>query len=82
VNTTTKREQTAATQACVEVLRRVMDETGTTQAELARRSGMQQSAISQSVNGKQSLGLNALSRLLDAMGYTLVLDAVPSGEGE
>ncbi|MEU1982136.1 helix-turn-helix transcriptional regulator [Nocardia sp. NPDC019395] len=62
-----------------EVLREVMLETGTTQSELARVSGVRQSSISQCLSGKVNLSDEQLDRLLSCMGYRLevIRRAVP-----
>jgi transcriptional regulator with XRE-family HTH domain len=54
-----------------EVLREVMLETGTTQSELSRVSGVRQSSISQFLSGKVNLSDEQLDRLLSGMGYRL-----------
>jgi transcriptional regulator with XRE-family HTH domain len=54
-----------------EVLREVMLETGTTQSELSRVSGVRQSSISQFLSGKVNLSDEQLDRLLSCMGYRL-----------
>jgi transcriptional regulator with XRE-family HTH domain len=53
------------------VLREVMRETGTTQTELSRVSGVRQSSISQFLSGKVNLSDEQLDRLLSCMGYRL-----------
>jgi transcriptional regulator with XRE-family HTH domain len=55
----------------LEVLREVMLETGTTQSELSRVSGVRQSSISQFLSGKVNLSDEQLDRLLSCMGYRL-----------
>jgi transcriptional regulator with XRE-family HTH domain len=54
-----------------EVLREVMRETGTTQSELARLSGVHQPSISQFLATKVDLSDDQLDRLLSCMGYRL-----------
>ena len=54
-----------------EVLREVMRETGTTQSELARVSGVHQPSISQFLTSKVDLSDDQLDRLLCCMGYRL-----------
>ena len=54
-----------------EVLREVMRETGTTQTELARLSGVHQPSISQFLSTKVDLSDGQLDRLLSCMGYRL-----------
>lgn len=54
-----------------DLLRTVMLETGTTQSELSRLSGVRQSSISQSLSGKLGLSDEQLDRLLSCMGYRL-----------
>ncbi|WP_245720226.1 helix-turn-helix domain-containing protein [Nocardia uniformis] len=49
----------------------MMLETGTTQSELSRVSGVRQSSISQSLSGKLNLSDEQLDRLLSCMGYRL-----------
>jgi transcriptional regulator with XRE-family HTH domain len=54
-----------------DLLREVMLETGTTQSELARVSGVRQPSISQFVTGRVELSDEQLDRLLSCMGYRL-----------
>jgi len=54
-----------------EVLRKVMSQTGTTQSELSRISGVRQPSISQFVSGKVDLSDEQLDRLLSCMGFRL-----------
>lgn len=54
-----------------DVLREVMLETGTTQSELSRLSGVRQPSISQFLSGKVDLSDDQLDRLLSCMGYRL-----------
>jgi transcriptional regulator with XRE-family HTH domain len=54
-----------------DILRQVLLETGTTQSELARISGVRQPSISQSVSGRGHLSDDMLDRLLSCMGYRL-----------
>ena len=54
-----------------DVLRAVMRETGTTQTELARQSGVHQPSISQFLSAKVDLSDDQLDRLLSCMGYRL-----------
>src|SRR3954452_8161486 len=54
-----------------EILRTVMYETGITQSELSRLSGVHQPSISQFVSGKVDLSDDQLDRLLSCMGYRL-----------
>lgn len=54
-----------------ELLRRVMSETGTTQSELARVSGVHQPSISQFLSAKVDLSDEQLDRLMSCMGYRL-----------
>jgi transcriptional regulator with XRE-family HTH domain len=53
------------------LLREVMLETGTTQSELSRISGIRQPSISQVLSGKVDLSDEQLDRLLSCMGYRL-----------
>jgi transcriptional regulator with XRE-family HTH domain len=53
------------------VLREVMLDTGTSQSELARLSGVWQSSISQFLSGRVHLSDDQLDRLLSCMGYRL-----------
>lgn len=53
------------------VLREVMTETGTSQVELARLSGVRQPSISQFLSGRASMSDAMLSRLLACMGRGL-----------
>jgi transcriptional regulator with XRE-family HTH domain len=54
-----------------DLLRDVMLETGTTQSELSRTSGIHQPSISQFLSGKVELSDEQLDRLLSCMGYRL-----------
>lgn len=54
-----------------DLLRQVMLETGTTQTELSRVSGVHQPSISQSRSGKVEMSDSQLDRLLSCMGYRL-----------
>ncbi|MFZ2504578.1 MAG: helix-turn-helix transcriptional regulator [Nocardioides sp.] len=54
-----------------EVLREVMLETGTTQSDLSRLSGVRQPSISGFLSGKVDLSDNQLDRLLSCMGRRL-----------
>jgi len=54
-----------------EVLREVMQETGITQSELSRVSGVRQPSISQYLSGHGHLSDDMLDRLLSCMGYRL-----------
>ncbi|WP_249358096.1 helix-turn-helix domain-containing protein [Nocardia cyriacigeorgica] len=54
-----------------DVLREVMLETGTTQSELSRVSGIRQPSISQFLSGTVNMSDDQLSRLLSCMGYCL-----------
>lgn len=54
-----------------DLLRRVMSETGTTQTELSRISGVHQPSISQSLSGKVEMSDDQLDRLLSCMGQRL-----------
>lgn len=59
------------------VLRTVMHETGTTQSELSRFSGVHQPSISQFLSGKVELSDEQLDRLLSCMGYRLEITRQP-----
>ena len=54
-----------------EVLRQVMLETGTTQSELSRVSGVRQPSISGFLSGRVEMSDDMLDRLLCCMGYRL-----------
>jgi transcriptional regulator with XRE-family HTH domain len=54
-----------------EVLRGVMLETGATQSELSRLSGVRQPSISQFLSGRVEMSDNMLDRLLSCMGFRL-----------
>jgi plasmid maintenance system antidote protein VapI len=56
------------------LLRQVMSETGTTQSELARISGVHQPSISQFLSAKVDLSDDQLDRLLSCMGYRLEVE--------
>jgi transcriptional regulator with XRE-family HTH domain len=54
-----------------DLLREVMLETGTTQSQLARLSGVRQPSISQFLSAKVELSDDQLDRLLSCMGFRL-----------
>lgn len=54
-----------------ELLNRVMADTGTTQRELARLSGVHQPSISQFLSARTNFSDDQLARLLACMGYRL-----------
>lgn len=54
-----------------QLLRGVMFDTGTSQSELSRVSGVRQPSISQVLSGKVDLSDEQLDRLLSCMGYRL-----------
>jgi transcriptional regulator with XRE-family HTH domain len=54
-----------------DVLREVMLETGTSQSELSRISGVRQPSISQTLSGRIEISDEQLDRLLSCMGYRL-----------
>jgi transcriptional regulator with XRE-family HTH domain len=60
-----------------EILQTVMRDTGTTQSELSRLSGVHQPSISQFVSGKVDLSDDQLDRLLSCMGYRLEVSRQP-----
>jgi transcriptional regulator with XRE-family HTH domain len=60
-----------------EVLRTVMHQTGTTQSELSRLSGVRQPSISQFLSEKVDLSDEQLDRLLSCMGYQLQVTRRP-----
>jgi transcriptional regulator with XRE-family HTH domain len=60
-----------------EVLRTVMRQTGTTQSELSRVSGVRQPSISQFLSDKVDLSDDQLDRLLSCMGYRLEISRQP-----
>ena len=60
-----------------EVLLTVMHETGTTQSELSRLSGVRQPSISQFCSDKLDLSDGQLDRLLSCMGYRLEISRRP-----
>ncbi len=55
----------------VQILKTVMQETGTSQSDLSRLSGVHQPSISQFLSGKINLSDEQLDRLLSSMGYRL-----------
>lgn len=59
------------------VLRTVMRQTGTTQSELSRLSGVRQPSISQFLSEKVDLSDEQLDRLLSCMGYRLQVTRQP-----
>jgi len=60
-----------------DVLREVMLETGITQSELSRISGVRQPSISQYLSGRGHLSDDMLDRLLSCMGYRLEIIRSP-----
>jgi len=60
-----------------EILRTVMEETGTSQSGLSRLSGVHQPSISQFLSGKIDLSDDKLDRLLSGMGYRLEVTRRP-----
>ncbi|MEP6815505.1 MAG: helix-turn-helix transcriptional regulator [Marmoricola sp.] len=54
-----------------DVLREVMLETGTTQSELSRLSGVRQPSISQFLSGRVEMSDDMLDRLLSCIGFRL-----------
>lgn len=54
-----------------EILQQVMRETGTSQSELSRISGVRQPSISQFLSGRAPMSDQMLDRLLSCMGYRL-----------
>lgn len=60
-----------------ELLRKVMDETGTSQSELSRLSGVHQPSISQMLSGKIEMSDEQLDRLLSCMGRRLEVQRRP-----
>ena len=76
----------AARDAIVKVgamLRRMRDDAGLTQAELAIRAGMDQSEISRLERGlgRHGPSVETLARVIEALGHTLVVGARPLDEG-
>ena len=59
------------------VLREVMLQTGTTQSELSRLSGVRQPSISGFLSGKVDLSDDQLDRLLSCMGFRLEVERRP-----
>jgi transcriptional regulator with XRE-family HTH domain len=59
------------------LLRQVMLETGTTQSELSRLSGVRQPSISQTLSGRIEVSDEQLDRLLSCMGYRLEVTRRP-----
>ena len=60
-----------------ELLRQVMEETGTSQSELSRLSGVRQPSISQMLSGKIEMSDEQLDRLLSCMGRRLEVQRRP-----
>src|SRR5262245_847661 len=60
-----------------ELLREVMHETGTTQSELSRISGVRQPSISQFLAERTSMSDEMLDRLLSCMGFRLEIQRRP-----
>jgi len=54
-------------------LRRIIAESGLSRYELARRSGVEQSALSRFVNGQRGLTTESLDRLAEALGLELTV---------
>jgi transcriptional regulator with XRE-family HTH domain len=57
-----------------QVLREVMLQTGTTQSQLSRLSGVRQPSISQFLSGRVDLSDEQLDRLLSSMGFRLQVE--------
>jgi len=68
------------TLSCGSFLRAARRRHGLDQAELARRAGTEQPAISRIERDVVSPGLATLNRLLEAMGETLMLSSLPLAE--
>lgn len=66
--------------SCGAFLRAARRRHGLDQAELARRAGTEQPAISRIERDLVSPGLGTLNRLLEAMGETLMLSSLPLAE--
>ncbi len=60
-----------------QILRTVMEETGTSQSGLSRLSGVHQPSISQFLSGKVDLSDDQLDRLLSSMGFRLEVTRRP-----
>jgi len=60
-----------------QILRNVMSETGTSQSELSRLSGVHQPSVSQILSGKIDFSDEQLDRLLSGMGYRLEVTRHP-----
>lgn len=54
-----------------QILRQVMSQTGVTQSELSRISGVKQPSISQYLSGRIEMSDDMLDRLLSCMGYAV-----------
>ncbi|MFF0387990.1 helix-turn-helix domain-containing protein [Kitasatospora sp. NPDC004615] len=57
-----------------------LQESGITQAELARRIGIRKSAVSQVLNGDGNIQIRTLAEYLFALGYEMDLRVVEEGE--
>jgi len=66
--------------SCGAFLRAARQRHGLDQAQLARRAGTEQPAISRIERDVVSPGLGTLNRLLEAMGETLMLSSLPLAE--
>lgn len=64
-----------------EVLRQVMLDTGITQSELSRLSGVRQPSISQTLSGRIEVSDEQLDRPLSCMGYRLEVTRRPFQAG-
>lgn len=67
------------TETHTEILREAMTKRGMKQAELAELLGIKQPSLSGNFNRKR-IGLDVFTKILDAMGYDVVIKDRESGE--
>ena len=62
-------------------LRRIMAESGLSRYEIARRTGVQESALSRFFNGQRGLTTETLDKLGECLGLRIVADKLPKQKG-
>jgi transcriptional regulator with XRE-family HTH domain len=63
--------------AATELIFELMEKTGVTKAELARRVGRTRGYLTQLLDGNRNMTLRTLAELANALGYRPRLDALP-----
>ena len=63
-----------------ELIRKTMDHDGRTRYELAKRSGLSQSALSRFASGERGLSLDAVEKLMSVLGLVVVKSKKPAKE--